>query len=70
MSSSVFVDWSNVVPLPTSFLMFVNVSSMFSPEAIASSSTPLFLRSEPAKSLTWPAVTFAEPPVDFSTASV
>jgi hypothetical protein len=50
MSVSVLVAWLKMsLPLPTSLRMFVNVSSMFSPDWIASSSMPTLLLIEVAR---------------------
>jgi hypothetical protein len=58
------------LPLPTSLRTFVNVSSRFSPDWIASSSTPVLLLIAVARSPTCLAVTFAAPPVDLMTCVV
>jgi hypothetical protein len=71
MSVAAFVAWSNMsLPLPTSLRILVNVSSMFSPDAIASSSMPAYLEIEFARSSTCLALTFAADPVDAITAAV
>jgi hypothetical protein len=59
-----------LLPLPASLRTFVNVSSRFSPDWIASSSTPLLRLMTVASVAIWSAVTPATPPVDFRTAFV
>jgi hypothetical protein len=56
MSVMIFVAWLKMsLPLPTSFLTFVNVSSRFSPDWIASSSTPVFFAMAPrGRRPAWP----------------
>ncbi len=58
------------LPLPTSFLTLVNVSSMFSDAFTASSSMPVWFRMLCERSSICFAVTFATPPVDFNAAEV
>jgi hypothetical protein len=71
MSSAALVAWLKTsLPLPVSLRILVNVSSMFSPDWIASSSTPLFFISDPARSSTCLALTLAASPVLLSTAPV
>ena len=64
MSRAALVAWSKMsFPLPTSFLIPVNVRRRFSPDAMASSSTPDFFINCSARVETWSAETFATPPV-------
>jgi len=58
------------LPLPASLRTFLNVSSRFDPDWIASSSTPTLLLIAVASFSTCDLVTFAAPPVDFSAALV
>ena len=59
-----------LLPLPVSLRTFVNVSSRFSADWIASSSIPDLSDSFCARFSISAAVTFAASPVDFSTARV
>jgi hypothetical protein len=64
MSTASRVAWlKTLLPLPTSLRTFVNVSSMFSPDWIASSSMPTLREIAFARLPTWIAETFAAPPV-------
>jgi hypothetical protein len=65
------VAWSKTsLPLPASLRICLNVSSRFAPDWMSSSSTPVLSLSDPARSPTSFAVTFAAPPVDLIAASV
>jgi hypothetical protein len=71
MSVMICVAWLKMsLPEPTTFLTLVNVRSRFSPDWIASSSTPVFLAMAPARSPTCLADTCAAPPVDLMTCDV
>jgi hypothetical protein len=71
ISVMIFVVWLKMsLPAPAWFLMFVNVSSRFWPDWIASSSMPVFLAMAAARSPTCFADTPAAPPVDLMTCVV
>jgi hypothetical protein len=64
MSVMIDVAWLKTsLPLPASLRTFVNVSSRFSPDWIASSSTPVLFEIDVASAPTCLAVTPATPPV-------
>ena len=66
-----FEVWSKIaLPLPASFLMFLNVRRRFCPDWIASSSMPVFSEIADARAPTWPAEMFAALPIDWMTFSV